>query len=186
MTNKIKYDLFRYEGRSSYGALLSAFLWIPGFRLILIKRICEHTSFWNPIGWLARFVYRWTSIKFGFQIPHRVKIAEGLYLGHYGNVVINMGVTIGKNCNIAQGVTIGATSRGKKKGSPVIGNRVWIGANAVVVGNITVGDDALIAPLSYINFDVPPKALVMGNPAKVINFSGSEGYINHVLQFDVE
>ncbi|MEJ1237899.1 serine acetyltransferase [Chryseolinea sp. T2] len=179
--HKIKKDLFRYKAGAGLGAFVKAFLSIPGFRLIFTKRICEHTSALNPIGIVARLMYKCTSIRFGLQIPHRVRIAPGLYIGHYGNIVVNMGVQIGKNCNIAQGVTIGSTSRGKKKGTPVIGDRVWIGANSVIVGNITIGNDALIAPLSFVNFDVPPHALVMGNPAKVINMSGSEGYVNNIL-----
>ncbi len=66
-------------------------------------------------------------------------------------------------------------------GCPVIGDRVWIGANAVVVGRITIGDDVLIAPLSFVNFDVPDKAVVAGNPAKIINYNGSEGYVNYII-----
>ncbi len=181
MKSSIKHDLFRYKARTGFLIFLRVFLTVPGFRLTCAKRICEHTSVANPIGLVARMFYKCTSRRFGFQIPHRSKIGSGLFMAHYGNIVINMGVQIGKNCNIAQGVTIGTTSRGKRKGSPVLGDRVWIGANAVVVGHITIGNDVLIAPLSFVNFDVPPNALVMGNPAKVINFTGSEGYINNTL-----
>ena len=75
---------------------------------------------------------------------------------------------LGKNINLAPGGTIGQENRGKRKGTPTIGDGVWIGTNAVVVGNITIGDDVLIAPLSYVNFDVPSHSIVLGNPARII------------------
>ena len=96
-------------------------------------------------------------------------------------IVINNKSILGDNCNIHQGVTIGNVNRGKNIGCPVIGNRVWIGANAVVVGGITIGNDVLIAPLSFVNFDIPDNAVVAGNPAKIINYKGSEGYVNYLV-----
>lgn len=119
-------------------------------------------------------------MKYGYQIPHTCQIGKGLFLGHYGNIVINQNSIIGENCNIAQGVTIGHVSRGKRKGSPIIGNRVWIGANAVVVGKVVVGDDVLIAPLTFVNFDIPDNAVVIGNPGKIVNYNGSSGYVNNL------
>lgn len=84
-----------------------------------------------------------------------MEVGKGFYLGHFGMIVINGEVKIGDNCNINQGVTIGAENRRKRKGVPVIGNRVWIGASSVVVGRISIGNNVLIAPLTYVNFDVP-------------------------------
>ncbi|MGL2966877.1 serine O-acetyltransferase [Flavobacterium sp. XGLA_31] len=94
--------------------------------------------------------------------------------------MINQNVILGENCNVSQGVTLGNVSRGKLKGTPTIGDRVWIGANAVVVGNIKIGDDVLIAPLSYVNFDVPDKAVVAGNPAVIVNYNTSAGYLKNL------
>lgn len=102
-------------------------------------------------------------------------------MGHFKNIVINQNASVGQNCNIMQGVTIGNESRGKRRGAPVIGNRVLIGPNSVVSGKITVGDDVLIAPLTFVNFDVPDNAVVIGNPAKIVSYNGSKGYINKVL-----
>ena len=79
-------------------------------------------------------------------------------------------------------VTIGQESRGKRKGSPKIGDNVWIGTNAVIVGNITIGNDVLIAPLAHVNFDVPDHSIVIGNPAKIIRReNATAGYINHTV-----
>ncbi len=123
------------------------------------------------------------SQKTGIQIPADTQIGEGLYLGHCGSIIINSKAKIGKNCNIATGVTIGQTNRGKNKGYPTIGNDVWIGTNAVIVGNVTIGDDVLIAPLAYVNFDVPSHSIVIGNPGKIIHRdNATEAYINNRVE----
>lgn len=93
---------------------------------------------------------------------------------------MNPGVTIASNCNLHKGVTIGAEYRGKRKGCPVIGNSVWIGVNATVVGNVTIGNDVLIAPGAYVNCDVSNHSIVLGNPCRVIpRDNATEGYINN-------
>ena len=90
-------------------------------------------------------------------------------------------MTIGDNLNIAAGVTIGKTNRGDKMGVPTIGNKVWIGTNAVIVGKITIGDDVLIAPNAYVNFDVPSHSVVIGNPAVIHEREeATKGYINRL------
>lgn len=112
------------------------------------------------------------------QIPSSVEIGDGFYIGHTGRIIINAGVKIGKNVNIATGVTIGQENRGDRQGIPTIGNQVWIGTNSVIVGGITIGDDVMIAPLTFVNFDVPEHSIVVGNPAKIISKNGAtEGYI---------
>jgi serine O-acetyltransferase len=92
----------------------------------------------------------------------------------------NPGTVIGSNVNIHKGLTIGQENRGKRKGAPIIGDCVWIGVNATIVGNIHIGNDVLIAPNSYVNFDVPDHSIVIGNPAKLVHReNATEGYINH-------
>ena len=101
---------------------------------------------------------------------------------HCGSVVVNNEAVIGRNCTLYHGVTIGMEFRGKRRGNPVIGNEVWIGSNACVVGKITIGDDVLIAPLTYVNFDVPSHSIVLGNPGRIIpKEKATEGYIQNIL-----
>jgi serine O-acetyltransferase len=120
--------------------------------------------------------------RYGFQIPPHTRIGKGLHIGHFGTVVINGRATLGENCNIAHAVTIGQANRGKLTGVPVIGDRVWIGTGAVIVGNISIGSDVLIAPNSYLNGDVPDHSVVAGNPAQIMpRENATEGYICHVL-----
>lgn len=109
--------------------------------------------------------YRY-SRKFGLEISYKAKIGEGLYLGHPYNITVGENCILGRNINLHKGSTIGSTS-GENWGSPTIGNNVWIGINAVVVGGITIGDDVLIAPNAYVNFDVPSHSVVIGNPGVI-------------------
>ena len=77
--------------------------------------------------------------KYGYEIHPSTDIAPGFYIGHFGGIVINQKATIGYNVNISQGVTIGSNNRGPKCGFPTIGNNVWIGPGAKIVGRITIG-----------------------------------------------
>ena len=118
------------------------------------------------------------SYKTHIQIPARTKIGEGFYIGHTGRVIIHPDAVIGKNVNVATGVTIGHENRGKRKGAPTIEGNCWIGTNSAVVGNIRIGEDVMIAPLTFVNFDVPPHSIVIGNPAKIIHKeNATEDYV---------
>ena len=116
------------------------------------------------------------------QIPSCTSIGEGFYIGHCGRIIISQAAKLGRNINIAPGVTIGRENRGKRAGYPTIKDNCWIGTNAVIVGNITVGTDVLIAPLAYVNFDVPDHSIVIGNPGKIIpNENATKDYINRTV-----
>lgn len=119
--------------------------------------------------------------KYGLEIPYTTQIGEGFYLGHAFNITINGDCIIGKNCNIHKGAVVGCTNRGEKKGVPKIGDNVWIGINAAIVGNINIGDDVLIAPNSYVNIDIPSHSVVLGNPCIIKHRdNATAGYIENV------
>lgn len=118
--------------------------------------------------------------KYGLEILPRTQIGKGLYICHPFNITINPDVVIGNNCNIHKGIVIGQTNRGITKGTPIIGNEVWIGINAAIVGGITIGDDVLIAPNSFVNVDVPSHSVVFGNPCIIKHKdNATEGYIDN-------
>ncbi len=153
----------------------------PGARFMLYLRGCKKYNKKNPLGVLYRMLFALVSSRYNVELPHTTSIGQGLYFGHFKNITINQNTVIGENCNIMQGVTIGNESRGKRKGTPIIGDRVLIGPNSVVVGKIKIGNDALIAPLTFVNFDVPANAVVLGNPAKIIGDNGSSGYLKNLV-----
>lgn len=180
MKTIIQKDFYRESGRwlSHFEILKKCFN--PNLHYIYWFRNAQKHSKSSVLGKFYRLILRHYQIKYGFQIYPETSIGEGLYLGHWGALVINPSVTIGRNCNIAQGVTIGQANRGKNMGFPQIGNEVWIGANAVIVGNIRIGDNVLIAPNAYVNTDIPSNSVVMGNPAQITpNTKATEGYINN-------
>jgi serine O-acetyltransferase len=113
----------------------------------------------------------------GTSLPYTALIGPGLYIGHFGNIIVNGNAVIGSNCNLSQGVTIGISGRGERRGVPRVGNRVYFGANAVAAGSITIGDDVIIGGNSLANADVPPHCTVVGVPAVIVSNKGSEEYI---------
>jgi serine O-acetyltransferase len=180
-----KYTIIQRDFYRENGKWLSKFeIWAkcvnPNLHFIYILRKTQKYKKKSFLGLFWRFVLRHHQIKYGFQIYPETQIGDGFYLGHWGSLVINPNTKIGKNCNIAQGVTIGQQNRGKNTGIPVIGNEVWIGANAVIVGGVMIGNNVLIAPNSYVNFDVPSDSVVMGNPGRIYpKEDATEGYINN-------
>lgn len=178
----IRSDLHRYYGRSDFETLVKCYFLVPGFRYTFHMRkaayhrvrggVCHKLAFLFQKVFLLRCRYR-----FGFQIPELTVIGRGLYIGHFGTVVINSQAVLGNDINLSPGIVVGQANRGRRTGAPTIGNRVWIGSNAVIVGKIHVGDGSVIAPGAFVNFDVPENSVVVGNPGEVHSHLGSEGYI---------
>lgn len=118
------------------------------------------------------------------ELSSHTRIGGGLYLGHASSITINPECVIGHNVNIHKGVTLGRENRGQRKGCPVIGNNVWIGVNATVVGRISIGDDVLIAPNAYVNKDIPPHSIVYGNPAIIKERAlATDGYVENQVEY---
>ena len=165
-------DMARYNGHP--GPYLKVFY-------ILYRRACT-TSF-APLKLIYKALFRIWANRKGLEVPVNQLIGGGLYMGHHYNITINPNARIGRNCNIHKGVVIGQTNRGTRKGTPTLGDQVWIGINAAIVGNITIGDDVLIAPNSYVNIDVPSHSVVFGNPCIVKHRDwATEGYVNHLAE----
>lgn len=130
-----------------------------------------------------RAIYRIIKFLWHIEIPYSVRIGRGLYVGHPFCITINARATIGENCNIHKGVTIGQTNRGNRKGVPTIGNCVWIGINSTIVGGVNIGDDVLIAPNTFVNVDIPSHSVVFGNPCIIKHKdNATEGYINNKVK----
>lgn len=173
-------DLYRYCGSVSTKKFLWAFFRIPGFRYMFFVRKLKSYPKFHPFKYFYMIFYVYYSYKYGFQIPYMTNIGEGFYIGHFGTIVINRNAKFGRNCNVAHNVTVGQTNKGIHKGVPTFGDNVWIGTGSVIVGGIEVGNNVLIGPNSYVNFNVPSNSLVLGNPGKIINKPGIvDGYINN-------
>lgn len=112
------------------------------------------------------------SWKLGFQFPEGV-FGEGVHIFAYGTIIVNPNARIGKNCIIYPGVTIGGRSY---DGYPTIGDNVFIGLGAKVIGKVTVGNNVIIAPNAVVTHDVPDNAIVGGVPAKIIKIGKPNHY----------
>ena len=104
--------------------------------------------------------FRFLASRRGIEISLKNPIGKGY------NITINPDAIIGSNCNLHKGILIGRQNMGKLKGTPTIGNYVWIGINAAIVGDVKIGDDVLIAPNSYVNCDIPSHSVDLNeNPS---------------------
>jgi serine O-acetyltransferase len=103
----------------------------------------------------------------GVELPNRAEIGGGVFMPHANGIVIHIDAKIGTNCNISQQVTIGVGGT-DPSGTPVIGDRVFLGPGAKVFGPITVGDDVAIGANAVVIKDIPSHAVTVGIPAKVI------------------
>jgi len=104
------------------------------------------------------------------RLPPNAEIGGGLCISHVGGVVLHPRVVIGRNCDLSHQVTIGTAGLGRTA-VPRIGHDVSIGAGAVLIGDIQIGDGAHIAANSLVNRDVPAGATVMGVPAKIVKYA---------------
>ena len=104
--------------------------------------------------------------KYGIEIKTNTQIGEGFCMIHPYNITVSPFAVLGKNVNMYKGSTIG-NNTGNPKGAPVIGDCVQIGINATVIGGITVGNDVVIAPNTFVNQDIPDHSVVVGNPCKI-------------------
>jgi len=104
---------------------------------------------------------------FTASVPYTAVIGRNTSFNNYGmGVVIHRRTVIGENCEISHHVTIGG--RGGFYDVPVIGNDVFIGAGATILGPLTIGDGAIIGANAVVLHDVPPHSVAAGNPARII------------------
>ena len=177
----VRSDLHRYAGNSRFSSLLFHLFFEPGFRYTFWMRTCAYLR-WHPIlklffpiSWL---ILRHLEFRFGISISYKTIVGSGFYIGHFGGIIVNHNAVIGKNCNISHQVTLGVANRGERKGYPVIGDNVYIGPGAKIIGKVTIGNNAAIGANCVVTKDVPENGVVVGVPGKVISMDGSTGYIN--------
>lgn len=144
--------------------------WDPSRRLI--RSIRQYQKWRARPMPLRLFSKYWTlqhtfwSVITGAEIPLTAQIGGGLLIPHPNGIVIHPDARIGCNCLIMQGATIGVL--GHKSSWPTVGGHVDIGAGARILGTLTVGDHARIGANAVVLRDVPPIAVAVGVPARII------------------
>lgn len=175
--DQIKKDMYRYNGAKTFKAMLRNYFEEPGANYMFWFRL---TQKYNNI--ILKLILRRKMFKFGMEIFPQTKIAEGFYIGHFGGIVINPKVKIGKNCNISQGVTIGRSNRGKYQGVPEIGDNVYIGPGVKIMGGIKIGNNVAIGANAVVTKNFDDDSVIAGVPAKLLSKEGVEGYINNRIE----
>lgn len=182
-------DLHSYQESVKGRTLLGYYCMFPGFRftywLRLHSWLAELSSF-IPLTAITARILRHQSLKTGIQIDPATSIGKGLYMPHFGGIVVNPGATIGNDCYLSHNVTIGKVHSGIRKGIPKIGNNVFIGTGSVILGNITIGNNAAIAANSVVIDDVPAGVFVAGNPAKIIAEKTSDDVLGRTARAQPE
>lgn len=183
-------DFYRHTGQRSGGTLVKHLFcsdadecYSDGVKYTFYLRLSAYLRTAHP-RWamlipyiVCRRILTHYKYKFNISISHHTVIGSGLYLGHVMNIVVSDRARIGKNCNLSHGVTIGQVNRGARMGTPTIGDNVYIGPGAAVLGNIQVGNNVAIGANAVVTKDIPDNAVVVGVPARVISLNGSAGYV---------
>lgn len=148
------------------------FLYFKGYQAIQTHRFASALYEAGRIDF-ALYLQSRSSQVFQVDINPRARIGKGIMLDHATGFVVGETAVIGDNCSILQGVTLGGTGKADEDRHPKIGNGVLIGAGAIVLGNIKVGDCARIGAGSVVIREVPPRVTVVGVPARIVGEAGA-------------
>jgi len=179
MFNNFKSDVARYTKYCTCKKDYFYILFEQGLWAIMVYRISRWAnSIRVPLlGLILRIIaflmFKMTEIVTAVSLPASVPIGRGFYVGHYGPVILHSRAVIGENCSVGPGVVIGTKGRGSQ-GAPTLGNNVYVGVGAKVLGGITIGDNAIIGANSVVVRDIPPGATAVGIPARIIRQEQTE------------
>jgi serine O-acetyltransferase len=179
----IQADIDRYAALSESNWLILV-LTTKGLWVTMQYRISRWIHFnchWPVVRPVLKFFgfvsQKLVEIVTGAEVGNRAVIGKGLLITHTNGIVVHIDAVIGETCNLGHQVTIGIGGRGKERGTPNIGDRVFIGPGAKLFGLITIGNDVAIGANAVVTSSLPDSAVAVGIPAKVINYKGSRDYI---------
>lgn len=149
----------------------------PGFRAVAVQRFgvwrmsVQSKIIRAPLSMIYRAMYRRVRNVYGIELPYTVKLGRRVIFEHQGGIVIHGYSEIGDDSIIRQGVTLGNRHLDQPFDAPILGVRVNVGAGAVIVGKVSLGDGCSVGANAVVVSDVPAQATVVGIPAKPINAS---------------
>lgn len=165
---------------------VDCFLYFKGYHAIQTHRF-THALWTSGRREFALYLQSRASSVFQVDINPAAKFGRGIMLDHATGFVVGETAVVGDNVSILQGVTLGGTGKSEEDRHPKIGNGVLIGAGAIVLGNITVGECARVGAGSVVTKPVPPRVTVAGVPARIIGQSGvahPASVMEHVCETD--
>jgi serine O-acetyltransferase len=134
-----------------------------------------------PLNLLGIVTALWAKMLTNIELPSSAEIGPGLYIPHTGYLIVSSRARIGSHCTIAHGVTIGHGGGGTHDvhDAPRIGDRVYIGPSATIIGPVRIGNDVLVGAAAVVTRSVPSGGVVVGNPARLISRRGSFDLISY-------
>lgn len=146
---------------------LEVFLY-PSFRAQFYYKISKY-FYKHKMYFLARLISEFAKRRTGIEIHPGATIGKNLFIDHGMGVVIGQTAIIGNDVTMFHGVTLGGTGNEKtKKRHPTIGNNVFIGSGAKVLGNITIGDNVRIGANAVVLKNVEKNRTIVGIPGYVV------------------
>ncbi|MBP2299106.1 serine acetyltransferase [Azospirillum picis] len=169
-------DAIRYGGGSGLGAVLKLLAGNRMFRVTFTLRSCQAARglpapLRAPLLAACRLAHRWTQHSAAMDLPWETEVGPGLRILHGWGLVVNANARIGANVTLFHGVTLGQKDdllpSGRVTHYPELGDGVWVGPHAVVIG-VSVGDECIVAASSVVTKPVPRRTVVAGNPGKPV------------------
>lgn len=160
----IKSDLPAYAA-----SFWKSYFFIPGFKYTVNHRLCYYYSQHKILFPLFAFQFLYMkhlTYKFGIQMSWSMRLPPNFTIAHFGGITF-FPESCGHHTYLRQGCTVGRGGRGNSR-MPRIGNYVEFGANACVIGDITIGNNVKIGAGAIVTKDVPDNCIVAGVPAKII------------------
>jgi serine O-acetyltransferase len=179
----IKADILRYTGPTEAGvrAMIKEWGFAEGLVVVIFFRL-GHKATQLKIPFLPvilKIIYAILTILLGIRISFRAQIGRGLYIGHYGGILVGP-IEMGKYCTISNQVTIGFGGLGtNRQGLPKIGEYVYIGPGAKILGKIRIGNNVSIGANTVVSKNIPDNAIVVGNPGRIVGYQGKNEYIQN-------
>ncbi len=148
--------------------ILEVILLYPGFHIVVAHKLA-HWLYKHELLFLARFVSQLARFFTGIEVHPGATIGRRLFIDHGKGIVIGETATIGDDCTIYHGVTLGGTGKENRKRHPDIGDRVMVGCGAKILGPIQIGNDVKIGANAVVLKDVEDNCTVVGIPGRIIH-----------------
>lgn len=166
-----KSDYFRWSAKSPSLMEMIYKQWRnPSFGVVFWYRLHQVDGCLN---FLCKYKRRYYLKYYGIDLPPKVKIGWGFFIGHSNSLIFNETTIIGNNCNVSQTLTIGANNGT----AAIIGDNVYIGPHVCLVENVMIGNEVTIGAGAVVTKDIPANCTAVGVPARVINKNSNGKYI---------
>jgi serine O-acetyltransferase len=162
------FDNLREDWRTHDRQLFRQGLWVMAvYRFGRWRYKIRSRGIRAPFSAIYKFLRLLCEILTGIELPCEAVLGRRFRIDHFGGIIISGDAVFGDDCVVRNGVTVGLRSAGKR-GSPVIGSRVDIGAGAKILGSVRIGDDVAIGANAVVLIDVPSNSIAVGVPARVL------------------